>query len=715
MRISRFLRISLIALAATTAMVSPGFVSQSGSVLAASAPSAAAVEAAKLALKGDFVAAGEAAQRSGDAAAVKLVELIYLRDHPNDAGYQRILAFLESAPKWPLSEALIKRAERSLYVNKEAPELILAHFAARKPVTDEGSLALARALLATGDTKGARAQVQKVWADPDASAELEKQVAAEFGKLLTEDDNKRRMWRLVYAQETNAAIRAAKRLPAEYQKAAAVAQKLVRGEKGADKLYAGLPSSMRQALGMRYALTRYYRVNENYAKAREVLLGVPADAEKMGDAEAWWIERRIVARRSIGLDDPKAARKAAYKISAAHGFADGNEALEGEFLAGWIALRYLNDPDTALGHFQRLAEIASSRTEKARAGYWTGRAYEAMGDKGRAKAAYKQASAYSTIYYGQLAREKIGLGKVPEEIETGKASAAAEAAVARDEVVRAFKIMNEAGTKADLYMFLWSFANRFDSTDEMNAVASIVWDAGGATMAVRLAKAAAAQNVDIDSWGYPVRALPEWKQVGKPIEKPMVYALARQESEFNPNAGSKVGAQGLMQIMPGTAKLIAKQHGIKYNPSQLMNPELNVTLGAAHLGDLVADHGGSYVLTLVSYNAGPRRSREWIRDYGDFRTGQVDPIDWVESIPFQETRQYVQKVMQNLHVYRSRLAPKTVRPMTADLMRGARADSLNVASTSAPADKTPAAAEASAAAEPCGGKASLADLITGCD
>jgi len=712
MRINRFLRISLIALAATTAMVSPGFVSHTGMVLAAAEPSSAAVEAARLAIKGDFVGAGEAARRSGDQAAMKLVELIFLRDHPNDAGYQRILAFLDSAPNWPLSEALLKRAERSLYVNKESPELILSHFAKRKPVTDEGSLALARALIATGDTAGAKAQVQKVWADPEASAELESQVSSEFGKLLTVDDNKRRMWRLVYAQETNAAIRVAKRLPADYQKAAAVAQKLVRGERGADKLYGGLSSDMRNTLGMRYALARYYRLNDNYAKARDVLLTIPGDADKIGDAEAWWIERRIVARRSIGQDDPKATRKAAYKIAASHGFAEGDEAVEGEFLAGWIALRYLNDPESSLKHFQRLAAIAPSRTEKARAGYWTGRAYEALGDKGSAKAAYKQTAAYSTIYYGQLAREKIGLGKVPEEIESGEASSAAQAKVAKDEVVRAFKIMDEAGTKADLYMFLWSFANRFDSTDEMNAVASIVWDAGGATMAVRLAKAAAQQNIDIDSWGYPVRALPDWKQVGQPIEKPLVYALARQESEFNPNAGSKVGAQGLMQIMPGTAKLIAKQHGIKYNPSQLMNPQLNVTLGAAHMGDLVADHDGSYVLTLVSYNAGPRRSREWIKQYGDFRAGEADPIDWVESIPFQETRQYVQKVMQNLHVYRSRLAPKTVRPMTADLMRGARTDSLNVAST------TPATeASAEPAADPAQGcsKSSIASLISGCD
>ncbi len=706
MRLSRFLRVSLVALAAATAVVAPSLHSATGGVvLAAEQPSGLAVQAAKQALAGDFVAAGKTAQRSGDMAAIKLVELIYLRDHPNDAGYPRIMNFLETAPNWPLTEALRKRAERSLYVNKDPAELILGHFAKRKPVTPEGRLALARALIATGDADGARAQVVAVWLDPDITPELEKATASEFGKYITADDQKRRMWRLVYAQETNAAIRAAKRLPGEYQKAAAVAQKLIRGEAGADKLYARLPAAMRGALGMKYALTRFHRTNGNFQKARAILLEVPADSAKMGDAGAWWVERRIVARRSVGIEDRNP--KAAYQIARAHGMADGEEALEGEFLAGWIALRFLKDPATGLRHFDRLAQLAESRTEKARAGYWRGRALEAMGRKGDAKASYRQASAYTTVYYGQLARERIGLGNVPEEIESGKASAAARKAIAEDEVVRAFKIMSAAGAKGDLFMFLWSFANRFGTTDEMNAVADVVWDAGGAYMAVKLSKAAAQRNIDIDSWGYPVRALPDWKPIGRPVEKPLVYALSRQESEFNPNAGSKAGAQGLMQIMPGTAKLIAKQHGIPYNPSQLLNPQLNVQMGAAHLGDLIAKHGGSYVLTLVSYNAGPRRSREWIAQYGDFRTGEADPVDWVESIPFQETRQYVQKVLQNLHIYRSRLAPKTVRPMTADLMRGARGADLNVSSTSAPSDV--------AQEQPATCKKSIATLITGCD
>lgn len=674
--------------------------------MAAAAPDVSnlAVQAARLALDGKFEAAGAAAKRSGDPAAVKLVELIYLRDHPNEAGYGRIMDFLDSAPKWPLAESLLKRAERSLYFNSEPPDVIIAHFAKRPPLTPEGRLALVRARIATGDRDGADQLLQSVWSDPDLDASLEKSVASEFKSMLGPDDHQRRMWRLVYAQQPNAAIRMSKRLSGEYQNAAKVAQALLGGAAGADSQYKKLPNGMQSKLAMKYALTRFYRRREKYSTARGILLDIPGDAAVLGDVDAWWVERRIIARHSIGIRRRDSA-KAAYQIARAHGFRSGEGAIEGEFLAGWIALRYMKDPATGLKHFQRLGQVAESRTEKARARYWTGRALEALDRKSEAKSSYREASQYSTIYYGQLAREKIGLGKVPEEIERGEASPQARARIDKDEVVRAFMMVAEAGSKNDLYMFLWSFANRFDTADDMNAVASICWTQGGATMAVRLAKAASARNIDIDSWSYPVRALPDWKQIGKPVEKSLVFALSRQESEFNPTAGSKVGAQGLMQIMPATAKIIAKQYGLPYKDGKLTaDPAWNVKLGAAHLGDLIEDFGGSYVLTLVAYNAGPRRSREWVAEYGDLRTGEVDPIDWVESIPFQETRQYVQKVLQNLHVYRSRLAPSTVRPMTADLRRGSRTN-INVAEADTDSAKV----------EPACSGGSIADLISDCE
>jgi soluble lytic murein transglycosylase len=676
-------------------------VMSSTAAIAAPQVSNLSVQATELALKGNFVEAGILAQRSGDDAAIKLVELLYLRDHWREAGYRRIMDFLAAAPKWPLSETLMKRAEQALYENRESSSLILSHFAKREPVSNEGRLALARANLAAGDKKAARQWVQRVWDDAEISPELEKSVAAEFSSILSVDDHKRRMWRMIYAQESNAAIRNSKRLGAEYQNAAKVAQALLRGAAGAEKQYGRLPASMREQLGMKYALVHYSRKLERYAKARAILATVPSTAAAMGDANAWWVERRIIARHSVGVTHKDSA-KAAYQIAKSHGFSSGPNAVEAEFLAGWIALRSLGNPEAAFGHFNKLAAIAPTGTEKARAHYWLGRTHAALGDKATARKAYERAAQHSTVYYGQLAREQIGLGKVPEEIDNGQASAAATSRVDHDQVVRAFQMVAKADGKASLNMFLWSLANRFDNADEMNAVAAIVKQAGGTTMALRLAKASSQRNIDIDHWAYPIKALPSWPQMGKPVESSLVYGLSRQESEFDPNAGSRVGAQGLMQLMPGTAKLIAKQYRIKYAQSKLLgDPTYNVKLGAAHLADLIEEFNGSYVLTLVAYNAGPRRSYEWVKEYGDLRSGKIDPIDWVESIPFQETRQYVQKVLQNTHIYRSRLAPKTVRPMTADLRRG-----------------SPGVIAVAANGEPDRGScegASIRALITSCD
>ena len=651
------------------------------SVSAMAGPSNLAVEAVQRALANDFAAAGDLAQRSGDGAAIKLVELLYLKDHGAQAGYARIMAFLQAAPKWPLTETLMKRAEQALYENNQDAGTTLQHFSIKAPVTPFGMAAMARALYTTGDSEHGRKWLMAAWLNANTSAETESRIVQEFGNQISTSDYRKRMWRLVFAQESSSAVRIGKKLDGDYSRAASVAQMLHAGTSGADQKYAGLSSAMKNELAMRFALARFYRRQEKFDKARSILVAMPGDPTQIGDAEAVWGERRIIIRRSVGKNHAS-KWNAAYQMSRDHGIKSGESAIEGEFLAGWIALRYLQKPDIALDHFANLQKLAPTRTEKARAGYWLGRTYLAMGDKAKARNSFAKAANHSTVYYGQLARELIGLGNKPEEISGSQVSRAAAIRVQQDEVVQAMKIMAKAGTKNQINIFLWSLANRFDTEEEMNAVAAEVQNIAGTSWSLRLAKAASQRGIDIDTWSYPVRGLPSWSQVGKPIEKSMVFALSRQESEFDPNAGSSVGAQGLMQLMPGTAKLIARQYRLPYAVSKLKgDPSYNVKLGAAHLADLVEDFGGSYVMTLVGYNAGPRRAREWVEEFGDPRGGQVDAVDWVECIPFEETRQYVQKVMQNLHVYRSRLAPETVRAMSLDLKRGVPAD-LTVASTS---------------------------------
>ncbi len=647
-----------------------------------------AVAAVKEALRGNFTDAGVFAERSNDSAAVKLVELIFLRDQGGQVGFQRIRDFQAAAPKWPLSDTLKKRAEQNLYLSNESSDTVIGYFESTDALSAEGHAAHARALFQVGRNDDAKRALRRAWMMTSMEGEIEKRIASEFSSQLTSADHKARLARLIYAQQSAAAVRHAKRLGSDQQKVAQVAQILLRGGAGAEKAYTNLSSGLRNELPLRYALARLYRKQEKFGKARSILLNAPSTAAELGDPSAWFEERRIIARRSIGPYN-KDTWKQAYQLASRHGIASGDDLPDAEFLAGWIALRYTKDTNAAFQHFTRLFEVASTRTDKARAGYWLGRTYLAAGDKSAAKTEFKAAAKHSTIYYGQLAREQIGLGLVPEEINGGESSSSAKSRVEQDEVIRALRLMHAASGKANIHMFLYAIATRLKSVDEMNAAAAVVHSLGGTYHALKLAKVAGQFKVDIDSWAYPLRGLPDWKQVGKPVEKALVFGLSRQESEFNATAGSRVGAQGLMQIMPATAKLIARQHRIPYRSGMLTSdPTMNVKMGAAHLGDLIAKYNGSYVLTLVAYNAGPRRSKEWVEAFGDLRSGQVDPIDWVENIPFQETRQYVQKVMQNLHIYRSRLAPKTVRPMSEDLRRGTPSD-VNVASISqtAPEDE----------------------------
>src|SRR5262249_3927918 len=266
------------------------------------------------------------------------------------------------------------------------------------------------------------------------------------------------------------------------------------------------------------------------------------------------------------------------------------------------------------------------------------------------------------------AREALGQGNAPIIIPEIQPSLATRKRIANDDLIRAFRILAALDRPGERRAFLESFPDTFETPEEMAAVAAVVWNIKGAYETLQLAKAASAKGIDIDSWSYPIEAMPDWNHIGLPVEKSLVLGLARQESEFNPQAGSRAGARGLMQLMPDTARLIAQQYKIAYDQNLLTSdPTYNVTLGAAHLGDLVKGFKGSYVLALAAYNASPRRAVEWVKRFGDPRNSETDPVDWVESIPFEETRFYVQKVLQNTQVYCSRLRDSVPRGILADL------------------------------------------------
>lgn len=641
----------------------------------------------------------------------KLVEWLYIQSGSPDVGAERILAFLENNKHWPQRELTKRRLERAFYdkTSANAP-LIRRYFANHEPVSFAGMLALARVYLAEGNRAEAAKWVGKAWRETDFSADGEKRVLSEFGGLLTQTDHRRRLVRLIYDQDTTAAMRTAALISKDHVKMVEAARALFAESKSAMNLLNAVPASLRNQPVMLYPLVRYYRRSGQEAKARQIAATVNPAPGEFDNPYAWWVEKRMLARTALTPNSP-AAWQEAYRLVRSHGYAEGTGLHEGEFLAGWISLRYLNQPRQALGHFQKLRQEASSPDQVSEAEYWLGRTKLVLGDKGGAQAHFQNAAQHPYSYYGLLARDRLGIGNKP--LPVGKAPEVSDRVVnqvlANNELMAAAKLLANAGQQRLVSAFFSAAASRAQTAEEAAAIATIAWRLKAPHLALRTARTVARRGIHIGGFAYPVNAVPQYKQLTKPVDPALVYGVIRQESEFNPVAASSAGARGLMQIMPGTAQLVAKKYGVAYSQSKLTDPNYSLMLGTAHLNDLIENFNGSYIMTLVAYNAGPRRVSEWNARFGDPRKGEIDPIDWIESIPFQETRDYVKKIMANVMAYRSRLAPNDMRTMTAELSRGG---AVAATSSTARSSERPAANPVAAPASECNRLLSIASLIS---
>jgi soluble lytic murein transglycosylase len=363
------------------------------------------------------------------------------------------------------------------------------------------------------------------------------------------------------------------------------------------------------------------------------------------------------------LDDGDA--KTAYRVAASAAVPSrDNYRAESQFTAGWIALRFLNDPGTALAHFAKVGQGHSNPITLGRAGYWQGRALEALGRNSEARAQYEAAARYSTAYYGQIARARLGYKEIairpppeptPDKLEVARAIELLYLIDERDLI---------AGSLADL-------GERAGDPVALAAIGEVAVRYKDARATALLGKGALGRGMPLDTYAFPTAGLPQYRAIGPEIEHAVAYAIARQESTFNPKTVSSARAMGLMQVTPAAGRYVAKKFGAPYDEKRILADQVyNMQLGAAELGDLIADYRGSYILTFVGYNAGRGRVKEWIERFGDPRDPKVDPIDWVERIPFAETRNYVQRVLENLQVYRVLFGGGSKLMIEADLHRG---------------------------------------------
>jgi soluble lytic murein transglycosylase len=611
--------------------------------------------------------AGEIRNSISDTVAKKLIDWAMLRSDSSSADFARYVAFIAANPGWPSIVTLRRKAEAQLFQSSPEPATVRAFFGDTKPLSAKGRLALARALLAQGDRNGAAALVREVWRNDALTPDVEARVTSQFGEMLTRADHKARMDRRLYEpDDPDGGVRAATLLGGHEPLIAKA--RLAMLKKGGDKkALDAVPAAARNDIGYKFARIQMLRRGDHIAEATELMRSVPA-LDASHDLDEWWVERRLLARKLLDENDAKNAYLVARDATPP---SRDNYRAEHQFTAGWIALRYLNDPATALAHFNKVGEGQDNPLALARASYWMGRAAEALKRPHEARAYYEAAARYPTAYYGQIARAKAGLGEIG--INPPPARSAEQRARGNQlEVVRAVALLYSVDARDLVNTMMADLGDKCDDIDALVALSDLAAKYEDPRGMLLVGKLALARGYPLDHAAFPTAGLPSYTAIGPEVEPALVYSIARQESWFNPKTVSSANAMGYMQVTPAAGKYIAKKFNVTYDQGRLLNDNVyNLQMGAAELGDVIKDYRGSYILAFVAYNAGRGRVRDWVSRFGDPRDPKVDPIDWVERIPFAETRNYVQRVMENVQVYRARFGGGSRLLIEADLRRGA--------------------------------------------
>jgi soluble lytic murein transglycosylase len=567
----------------------------------------------------------------------------------------------EILKRWPGQDDIQENLEEALYREDAKPDVVLAAFGDRLPETPEGGIMLARAALAKSDAGRATRVIKLIWREETFAPALEDKILSEFGSLLTEQDHQERMRHLLFAEKLTQAKRFSDMVKADslYQAFAGVMRKSGDARallKAVDKKWQADPAYL-------YASIKRFRQARQYQDAAKLFDKIPADQGVLVDGGDWWVEARIVSR---GLMD-QGMTKAAYKLATAHLATKPDDIAEAEFHAGWYALRGLNDPGQAETHFRNILSASAKAHDQARGFYWLGRAAEA-GGPGKAKDFYKKAADYPATFYGQLAAAKLG---IRVEMSRYQPTLQIEDAFARRPEMQAISLLEQAGEASRARRLYLAFARELDSPTELQALAEVALRTHGPSLALAVGKAALRQGHDPGLAAFPLGAIPDTADISG-AGKALAYAIARQESAFNPSAVSPANAKGLLQLLPSTAKKVASRLQMAYAEDKLIDdPAFNATLGSHYLGEQISKFNGSYILTFAAYNAGPSRIPQWIKRYGDPRGKPVDEVvDWIENIPFTETREYVQRVMENYQVYKSLL--NETADIATDLTTGSR-------------------------------------------
>lgn len=679
-RIRRVLPVVSLILGVTAGLCAQAQAAQSGSL------SAQAIGAAG---QGSWAYARKLAAQSGDPVVRKLVEYQYLTSGRADPSFAELAKFLIANPKWPGQKELIVRAEHSFLPTMPLREKV-EWFRRYPPYTAKGKYQAAQTFLEAGDHKSGQRFLREVWRDGGFEIEMERQILRNHGHLLDRQDHIARFDGLLWRGQRDAAVRMVKLVGRDMELLGVARMALRYRAPNVETALARVPKLLRTDPGLFYERIMW-RLNSGKPElALQLAHGAAGSlrAPQTSLGSLWWEHQENLARLALEKRDYMTA----YRVAATHNFQQPDEVAplaEAEFLAGWIALRFLKQPEKAFPHFTRLYNAVTSPMSRSRGAYWAGRAAEAKHDQKAAKFWYGEAARYPVSFYGQLAAEWNGGTVVRAALDNTKRPSPQELnTYAQQELARATNILLSLNKDTLAKQFYTALLESSRKPQDYRLAAAFATELQRRDFGVLAAKLAGRDAVWLFEEGYPVLNLPADLGGRNGPEIPLILALSKQESGFNIKAVSPAGAQGLMQLMPATAQDVARKLKLPYSPTKLVDPVYNLRLGTSYLGHMLNNYDGSYVMALAAYNAGGSRVAKWAARNGDPRKSTTDMIDWIELIPFSETRNYVQRVMEGVGVYRLRLGV-TGDPfrIDTDLMRGRPAQTIQLQPPGRPARK----------------------------
>ena len=588
--------------------------------------------------------------------ASKLITWEWLLTSSNGATFEDYRTFLQDNPLWPDQHLLQEKAEGAL--TRATPTKDILHFfKKRTPRTMSGLSMYVQALIISGKIEKAHGWIRKFWHSQKLSSNDESFMLANYKNILTSHDHFRRLEHLLMREDVYGLQRMDKRMEGSHKLFIEVGIGFIQKKSKAQKKISQLPADLQQNSALLYLQIHPFLKHQNDAEKKKKLLDTFAEAFQSGVTHNhpydWWKIKMICARLAV---EQGRIQEAYAWVKDADVAQDREKMAEIEWLAGWIALRHLKDYPAAQKHFELLKESVGTPISKAKAAYWLGRTHEALKDAEKASVYYEQAAVYAHTFYGQRALEKLGK---PIVVTLKPKPTIADPRNPQDaELMEAIKLIHSLNQSSKVEKFLLYLA-KHAHPEMVEEIVQLTHDLGYSYLVVLVAKFAGRQSPILIEAAYPTVALPSLANKNPIMTVPLIYSLIRQESGFNKEAKSAPGACGLMQLMPKTAALISKRLGIKFSskkPQRLVKDhQFNIQLGLYNFDMELRNFSNNVILTLAGYNAGPGRPKQWVQNFGDPRDPKVDWIDWIEQMPFAETRAYVQRILETVPVYEHHL------------------------------------------------------------